>query len=312
MRWIVCALACLPAAAHVVSMSTGEATLTGSRLDYVLRMPLYEVTHVADAQRSLTRGIRFFGGGDEARLLTQSCREEDGNLVCRWMYLFPRDVDQFRVQCTFASITVPNHVHLLRATNGSRGDQAAFDASFTTADLRFRDPGAAETFARHAGAGFWRAIAGPAQVLFLLALLLAAGGWRDLGGVLGMFGAGQIAAAVLMLVRPLTLSPRFIEAAAALTIAYLAVELLLIPNAGGRWIVTGLLGTFHGVYFAMLVSAGGYRPALFLAGAFAAEVLVAAVLWLPVRRLNTGLVRTALSSILLAVGLGWFVMRLIA
>jgi hypothetical protein len=312
MKWMTWALACVPAAAHVVSMSTGDATLSGAKLDYVLRMPLYEVAHVADAQRSLAQSMRFFGGGDEARLVSQSCREEDGNFVCRWMYLFPRDIDEFRVQCNFASITVPNHVHLLRATNGSRSDQAAFDASFTTADLRFRDPGAAEIFARQAGAGFWRALAGPAQILFLVALLLAARGWRDLGGVFGMFAAGQVAAAVLMLMHPLALSPRFIEAAAALTIAYLAVELLLIPNAGGRWIVTGLLGTFHGIYFAMLVSAGGYRPTLFLAGALAAEAMIAAILWLPVRRLNTGLVRTALSSILLFVGLGWFVMRLFA
>jgi len=299
----------VPAAAHVVSMSTGDATLSGARLDYELRMPLYEAAHVTKAD-TLLQNIHFFGAGDEARLVTQSCAPQADQLVCKAMYLFPKDVDEFRVRCTYPSVTVPNHVHLLRVTHGERTDQAAFDISFTEAHLRFRERTVFENFVRSTGAGFWRAIAGPAQVLFLAALLLAARDRRNLIQLFGAFALGQIAAGLLMRVYPLTLSPRFIEASAALTIAYLAVELLVIPNAGGRWIVTGVLGAFHGVYFSMLFAAGDYPPALFLAGAIAAEALIATLLWTAVRRLHTGALRTALSSTLLVIGLGWFVIRI--
>jgi hypothetical protein len=301
------ALAVLPVAAHVVSMSTGEATLNGSRLDYELRMPLFEVAHISSPEPELFANIHFSGGGDEARLVKHDCREETGNLVCRAMYLFPRDVDEFKVRCTFPSITVPNHVHLLRAVHGAKSDQAAFDGSFTEADLRFRPPTPFEIVVREAGAGFWRAIAGPAQILFLIALLLAARTWRDLGVLFAMFAVGQIAAALLVNPASLGVSPRFIEAAAALTIAYLAVELLVLPNAGGRWIVTGVLGLFHGIYFAMLFAAGDYRPGLFLTGAVLAEASIAAAAWFGVRRFPY---QRALSSVLLVTGLGWFLLRL--
>lgn len=302
-----------PLFGHMVSMSTGDAVLAGSRLDYELRIPLYEVAHVRDAEAALFANIHFYGGGDEARVLKKSCREEQGNLVCNAMYLFPRDVEDFKARCTFAAITVPNHVHLLRAVSQGKNDSAAFDISFTEADLRFRPPTFAETFARESGAGFWRAIAGPAQVLFLIALLLAAGTLRELAALVGMFAVGQVIAALFAKPLIVELSPRFLEAAAALTIAYFAVELLLLPNAGGRWVVVGVLGLFHGIYFSQLIEGGGYRPGFYLAGAVSAEALLAALMWAVTRvvrpRVSFQFQRT-FASLLLVIGIGWFLLRM--
>ena len=53
-------------------------------------------------------------------------------------------------------------------------------------------------------------------------------------------------------------APRFVEAATALTIAYMAVEILALPQAGKRWLIAGALG-FSGVAGA----AGGVAKALF-------------------------------------------------
>ena len=147
-------LVAAPLWAHVVSMSTGDARLNGSRLDYELRMPLYEVAHINNPEPTLFANIRFRGGGDQARLLQHSCKEDAGNFVCAGVYLFPRDVEVFQVECTFPSVTVPNHIHLLRATRGDRVDQAGFDASFTKAEIRFRPLTAAEIAAREGLAGF--------------------------------------------------------------------------------------------------------------------------------------------------------------
>lgn len=305
--WLALLAAAIPAGAHVVSMSTGDAVLKGSQLEYELRIPVYEVANLADPETSLFANIHFQGAGEEARLLKHSCRVDSGNLVCSGLYLFVRDVEAFHVRCTFPAVTVANHVHLLRAVNGSHTDQAALDLSFNEADLRFRPPTRMEVAARETGAGFWRALAGPAQILFLMALLMAARGWRDLGLLFAMFTAGQVLAALAVQPLGIAFSPRFVEAAAALTIAYLAVELLLLPHAGGRWVVIGILGLFHGVYFSMLMAAGDYSPGFFLTGAVVAEAAVASVLWIGVKRVPF---HRALSYILLAVGLGWFLLRL--
>jgi hypothetical protein len=316
LRCLLPLLIICPAYSHVVSMSTSEAVLAGARLDFELRMPLYEVTHVVNPETALLDSFRFSSRAGDARLLQRSCRTEQSDLVCTGLYLFEHDVDQFHVQCKLASITVPNHVHLLRARHGERTDQAAFDASFTAAAIRFRPPTAAEIAARDASAGFWRAIAGLAQLLFLAALVLAARTRTELAALIAMFIAGQVAAVSLGLATRFPLSPRFIEAAAALTIAYLAVEILLLPQAGQRWLVSGILGILHGVYFDMLLAAGDYRALPFISGVIAAEIAVAGLFWLAAilaARLTahrTLWFERGLASVLFVTGLSWFLLRL--
>ena len=109
-------------------------------------------------------------------------------------------------------------------------------------------------------------------------------------------------------------APRFVEAAAALTIAYLSVEILFLPEAGLRWAVAVVLGAFHGLFFNLILQSTGYAPGLVFSGAALAEVLVTAVFGLlferigrfarPLRPLQVS------ASVLLAFGLTWFVVRL--
>lgn len=300
--------------AHVVSMSTGEATLSGARLDYRVRMPLYETAHMANPESELFANIQFSGRGGAAKLLRHACHEEGGNLVCDGLYLFDREVDQFDVRCTFPSVTVSNHVHLLRAIHGQRTDQAAFDASFTSAAIRFRPPTPLETATRDASAGFWRAIAGLAQLLFLSALVLAGRNWRELATLTGMFIAGEAASVFFGLSSRLPVSPRFVEAAAALTIAYLAVDILLLPGAGGRWLVVFILGLLHGIYFDLLLLAADYQRAPYVLGVAAAEIAVVLSLGFVAqfarRSPRTRLLERALASVLLVAGACWFALRL--
>ena len=66
--WLLMAAA-LPGAAHVMSMSSGDLTVTGARAHYELRMPLYEVAHVQNPERALLEHVRFAG----ARLVSSEC-----------------------------------------------------------------------------------------------------------------------------------------------------------------------------------------------------------------------------------------------
>ena len=67
---------CIPGSliAHMMSMSTGDVTVTGDRAHYELRMPIYEIAHVKDPDRSLFEHIRFSSGGAAGRLINKSCR----------------------------------------------------------------------------------------------------------------------------------------------------------------------------------------------------------------------------------------------
>ncbi len=169
-----------PAWAHVVSMSTGEFRVDGPTAVYELRIPMYEAAHVSNPETALIDHVRFIG----AHRTSSKCHEEDGTYVCVASYEFPTLIDRVDVECTLYQVTVPNHVHLLRAVQGSNSDEAVFDQTITREVIRFRPPSRLEIASRDAAAGIHRAIASPA-VLFLLILILAARSGREavvLGG----------------------------------------------------------------------------------------------------------------------------------
>ncbi len=307
-------LCAFPLAAHMVSMSTSELNVEGSRAHYELRIPMYEVAHVKEPEHTLLEHIRFKSQGVWGKPEKQSCADQQGTYVCVADYEFPAPVKELEAECTFASVTVPNHVHLLRAYLGNKTDQAVFDLSFTDADIRFRPPTAFEIAFKEITAGFMRAVGGLAPLLFLVGLVLAA---RSVPELIALTAAFLVAEGLACMLAPritIPLSPRFIEAAAALTIAYLAFEIVLLPQSSYRWLVVGVLGLFHGAYFSIFLLESGYKPATFLAGVSMAEVLLVAILALILSRLTRfAWMRRAVpvaASLLLTTGVVWFFLRL--
>jgi len=288
-----------PVWAHVVSLSTGELSVDGPTAVYELRMPMFELAHITHPETALLDHIRF----DDAHRTSASCHEEDGSYACRATYEFSGLVDRLDVECTFFQITVPNHIHILTASQGANGDQAVFDQSFPRAEVRFRPPSRFETVAREAAAGIWRAVASPAGLLFLLGLAIASRTRQE--GVLlaAMFLAGEWVMRLIAPRIPWPLPPRFIEAAMALSVAYLAVEILLLPEAGRRWVIVLGLGLLHGLYFA------GF-PATYLAGAAATQVILIAIMVAAARQLPK-VWRARPAWALLSAGLAWFAWRLV-
>jgi hypothetical protein len=313
-RLLLVVLVGLPAYAHVMSMSSGDLTVEGARARYELRMPLYELAHIKDPERSIFQNIHFSAGLREARLLDQVCSSTNSSYVCTADYEFaapPRSID---VVCTYPAITVPNHVHLLRASMAGKLDEAVFDFSFTRATLRFRPPTPLETAVTQSGAGFVRAWGGPVQLLLLAALVLAGRTRKELLLLAAMFLAGQTASVWLLPHTGWQPAPRFVEAAAALAVAYLAVEILFLPQAGARWLIAAVLGAFHGLYFHLFLRTTGFQSRYVLLGAALAEITALAVLALVFSRIARWAralrpVQVSASA-LLAFGVIWFFLRL--
>jgi hypothetical protein len=313
MKWLWWLAASLPLPAHMVSMSTGELKVDGNRVHYELRIPMYEVAHVHEPEHTLLDHIQFHSGGALGTASAQSCRDEQGTYVCTADYEFPAPVEELRVECTYASVTVPNHVHLLRAYLGDKTDQAVFDLSFTSAEIRFRPPTAWETAFQEIAAGFMRAAGGLAPLLFLASLVLAARSRRELVTLTVAFLAAESVACLVAPRIAFPLSPRFIEAAAALTIAYLAFEIILLPNSGLRWLVVGVLGLFHGAYFSIFLAQSGDHAVTFLCGVAVAELLLIAAFAFVLGRLTrlSSMKRAVpvAATMLLTVGVVWFFVR---
>jgi hypothetical protein len=280
-------------------MSTGEIRMDGPTATYDLRVPMYEVPKVADPQKTLLDHIRF-GDGHRTRA---SCQDVDGTYVCHAEYEFPGlHPNALEVECSFFEVTVPNHVHLLTAMQGPNTDQLVFDHSFTEGEARFHPPSRAEVILRDTGKGAKRAFQNAAGLLFLVALALAARSKGEAVVLAGVFLASEWLARPIGPHIPIAFTARFFEAALALTVAYLAVEILLLPEGRWRWLIVMVLGLFHGLSLAAF-------PALYQGGTTVAQ----AGLIIP---LATGalsmpkLLNRPLAAILLMAALAWFAFRL--
>lgn len=295
--WIWLGVA-LIAEAHVVSMSEGELKVAGATATFRFGIPLSEVTGIAERETKLLDAFRF----GEARRVSQACREEEGFFRCEAQYLFPQDATEFDAECRLASITVPSHIHILRATNAAgKTEQAYFDLTVTKTRLTFREPTAAEKFLRALFEGLRIGITGLTTALFLFAIAITATNRRQFLTLAAILIAVEL---ILNVAPTAKLSLRFLEAAAALSITYLAVEKLLVPQAGQRWLVVATLGIFHGLLFRFFNQDS--RPG------FTAGLLVANLIWLAPAALLRYLPAKPLSMLLAAIGFVWFLYTLLS
>ena len=305
-------LAASPAGAHVMSTSRGTLSLAGNEAYYELQMPLYETAAVDSPESALRGAFRIASGGGEPVASTWNCTEDPAEemYVCRASFTFAQPPRSVRVRCAYHAVTVPNHVHILRSGEAESARRTMFDVVSPEAEIRFAAPTPAELFRSQFGAGMRRVIVNPVLVLFLLALALSARTRQEALGIAAAFLAVEVSAALVFQAVAQPLPARFIESAAALTVAYLAVEILLLPEAGKRWLVAGGMGLFHGLFFGGFLRRAGMQPLYFLPGAALCELVVLAVLGGIRLKTRSRRAERLAALLLLVVGLGWFLIRL--
>jgi hypothetical protein len=285
-------------------MSSGELHVNGRNATYELRIPMYELTHVSNPETALLDQVKFKG----ARRTSSNCQNgegvQDGTYICHAEYEFDRPVpDKIEVECTLFQVTVPNHVHLLYAVQGPNSDQVVFDQSFRQVEIRFHPPSRAELVAKAAAAGIARLFKSVSGLLFLAVLVLAARNIREMGILTIAFLAGEWLARPIAPRIPMSFSPEFLEAVLALTVAYLAAEIVFLPDSQARWAVIPALGVAHGLPFSAF-------PASYLTAASIAQAILLGLLWLAARKMPASWRRPA-GGVLLVAGLGWFARLLV-
>ena len=302
--------------AHVMSMSNGELEVSGATATFELRMPIYEIVHLENPEPALLGAIRLYSRGEEGERVGGSCesQEKDGWYVCRSKFEFPEPVEVLDVECTLAGATVPNHVHVLRARRGEVTEQAVFDFTFTRSTINFVPPTATEVAFSEIWTGLARVMGGPAQILFVLALVLAGRSRKELLWLAAAFILAESISAVVVNAKSWEPPARFVEAAAALTVAYLAVEIPMLPQAGCRWMVAAGMGVFHGFYFGSFLQQSQMDSLFLLTGVALGEGLLLVVFAVLLSRLTR--VAAALkpvqagAGLLFVIGMAWFILRM--
>lgn len=291
---LLATLVCVTAHAHVVSISNGEMHVTGQTATFELRIPVYEV-EVSTPETTLLDELRFAGG----KRVSSECTKDADWLTCRANYEFAEPVpDKIAVECTLYRVTVPNHIFMLYAVQGPNSDQRVFDQNTSVIEMRFHPPSLWESISRDGIAGALRLLKSPAGLLFLLVIALAARTIRDAAILGALFLAAEWVVRPLSPFIPIGMSPEFLEAVMALTVAYLAGELLLLPTGSARWVIVPLLGLIHGLPFVAF-------PALYLGGASVLQFGLLAVASLASLRMPAAWRKSA-AALLLTLSLAWF------
>ena len=203
--------------AHTVSMSTSRLDVQGQKAVLELRVPEYEVRHVANPERTIPQAITIGDAGPS----NVRCAPADGAYVCRSEYSITAD-RPLSVSCKLAEVIVFNHVHVMHATRDGRVDQAVFDSSVQEALLQFRQAGAVES-----------AIRSRPQLVALVLLAALAAGVLGSAMACGVFIAALAGAVALRFVT-WQVPPGFIEILVAVAAGYAAFEVLFLPPSALR------------------------------------------------------------------------------
>ena len=214
----------------------------------------------------------------------------------------------------------PHHKTLAELVAGGRAEQFVLEPG-RAYERRIAEPRPWTTAASFLRLGIEHIFTGYDHILFLFGLLLVGNGLRNLVAVVTSFTVAHsltLALATLGAVQPV---PWTIEAAIALSIAYIGIENLFVGNPRYRWKITFIFGLVHGFGFAavlrdMHLPRAGVAISLFSfnvgveIGQVAIVSLMYPLLVLLARTRHRVLVTRIASSIITIVGLVWFYQRI--
>jgi hydrogenase/urease accessory protein HupE len=268
--------------AHAVGVSSGEYRLDGNVLygdigmsgrELARFMPALDTNQdeAIDADelaaghdaiaRALTSGLTVQGDGkpclgalDKAWVL-----EGEGGVVFQAHYTCPEAPTRLVLSMPMLDSLAAGHRHLARVFRAGKAQVRVLDRSHATWDLDDAKAASGGASGQSATGSFaWamlklgveHILTGADHLVFLLGLILVGGSFRSLLGVVSAFTLAHsitLALAALGIFAP---SPRFVEPAIALSIAYVGIENLFVKDASKRWRITFPFGLIHGFGFA--------------------------------------------------------------
>jgi hypothetical protein len=263
------------ARAHAVGVSSGEYRLAGNVLDGDLGMAARELTRLlpeldADHDGAIDPGEMAAGHDAVARALRagltvtadgRPCAgaldrawitEGDGGAVFQVRYVCPAAPRQLTLAVPLLARLTPGHRHVARLFWAGQPHTRVLDRAHATWRLAPDRPaaGALGLAWSMLKLGVEHILTGGDHLVFLLGLILVGGSLRSLAGVVTAFTVAHSITLGLAATSVFAPSPRLVEPAIALSIAYVGIENLFVSDARNRWRITFPFGLIHGFGFA--------------------------------------------------------------
>jgi hypothetical protein len=340
-----------PAAAHQVGLSRGVYTVDGATV-------LAEVTFARGELRALVPALDGDGDGalTDAELhagaevlaaqvvagvvLTAggaACvgareraglTEEDGAAVTA-RYTCPAPPAALTLEFALFDGLASGHRHLAQVVRPGAGPEDSIAepvllrrAPAATVALTGEEAPAPPPTSAYFALGVEHILIGTDHLVFLVGLMAVGGRLRSLIAVVTAFTIGHSLSLALATLGVWSPGAAIVEPAIALSIAYVGVENLVVPDATGRWRITLPFGFVHGFGFAGVLAEIGLpgdavAPALLLfnLGVEAGQLVVVALvlpllMWLARQSLYQRLSGVKwISAAIVAAGAYWFVER---
>jgi hydrogenase/urease accessory protein HupE len=264
--------------AHAVGVSSGEYRLDGNVLRGDLGMadrevarwlPAIDTNHdgsidsaeLAAGHEAVARAVL---GGLTVNADGKACPgsldrawalEAEGGVVLQVRYTCPAPPGRLTLAMPALDALAPGHRHLARVFRAGKPEVKVLDRTHATWTLDDARQAASHTSSLSMAwsmlkLGVEHILTGADHLVFLLGLILVGGRLRSLAGVVTAFTLAHsitLALAALSIFAP---SPRLVEPAIALSIAYVGVENLFVKDASKRWRITFPFGLIHGFGFA--------------------------------------------------------------
>jgi hydrogenase/urease accessory protein HupE len=322
---VVCLLPRI-AVAHSIGLSTGEYSRSAEGLAVDLVFAQGELS--SSSERDIVRKIRVVAGDADCvgEFVDASPTDRDG-VRLRASYRCADPGSRLVVRLDFLEDLPHGHRHSARVVSGDAVSDELCFKRHAELDVPPQRTSPAERQVSSAPSlgflrmGFEHILSGYDHLLFLFALVLVGARFRSLLSVVTAFTVAHsltLALAVLGIFSP---SPRIVEPAIALSIAYVGVENLVRRDFARRWRITFPFGLVHGFGFAGALAEAGLARAdvpvalvMFNLGVELGQLAVLAVLLPIVWRLGRwdGFHRRlvpALSFCIVMAGAVWFVDR---
>lgn len=261
--------------AHAVGVSSGEYRLVGQTLygdigiadrELARWLPAIDADHDgAITTEELAAGhdavARALLGGLTLTTNGQPCPgtldrawvlEADGGAVFQTHFACAVPPRRLVLALPLLAGLAPGHRHLARLFRDGKAQATVLDRTHPTWTLLDGDapssaPGMAWSMLK---LGVEHILTGFDHLVFLFGLILVGGQLRSLVGVISAFTLAHSLTLALATLSVFAPSPRLVEPAIALSIAYVGVENLFVTDASKRWRVTFPFGLIHGFGFA--------------------------------------------------------------
>ena len=332
------------AQAHPFSQSTSVIVVNGRDVRATLTFDLLDFHQLPEIDRNRDNRISYAELDDAIEVIYQAVAQhytvrsagapvqttveryqlvDETRVRLNILYRFAREVSTVEVTAALASITQPNHLHLLSVTSGPVTQDAVLDisrptAAFDTGSSSY--PGTVGYFLR---LGVEHIFTGYDHLAFLVCLLIATGSLRSLVKIVTSFTVAHSITLALGTFDVVVLPTRLIGSLIALSVAYVATENLLRRRAIERYRITFLFGLIHGFGFStilreMQLPRASLALSLFSfnAGVELGQIMFVAAAYQITRYLDSSAwqdrIRFAVSFGVVCLSMYWFVQRVLS